>query len=464
MATVDSPLADTVASELGAALRGPVIGPSDPQYDAARAVHNGMIDRHPGVIVRCADAADVMAVVGFARRHGLLLAVRGGGHNAGGLGMCDGGIVADLSGMRDVRVDPINRTARVSGGALLGDLDHAAHGFGLGTPAGFLSTTGVGGLTLGGGLGYLTRQHGLTIDNLLEADVVLADGSMVTASERDHPDLFWALRGGGGNFGIVTSFLFRLHPVGMVNAGPMLWDLDRAGDVLRWYREFIPSAPERLNGFFAFLTVPPVALFPEHLHLRKMCGVVWCHNGDAAECDRLLAPVRAAIPPALDGVHQAPYPALQSVFDALYPPGLQWYWRADFFRTISDEAIDTHLRFAQAPTMHSTMHLYPIDGAAHRVGATDTAFAHREATFSGVIVGVDPDPAQAGAIRQWAVDYWDALHPTSAGGAYVNFMMAEGEERIRASYGPNYERLTKVKAAYDPDNLFRVNQNIPPAR
>ena len=464
MATVESPIARTAADELGGVLRGTVIGAGDDGYDAARAVHNGMINRRPGAIVRCGDAADVMAVVDFARRHDVLLAVRGGGHNAGGLGMCDDGIVADLSAMRGVRVDPAARTARVEGGALLRDLDHATHGVGLATPCGILSTTGIGGLALGGGLGHLTRQHGLTVDNLLEADVVLADGTMVTASERDHPDLFWALRGGGGNFGVVTSFLLRLHPVSTVNAGPMLWDLDQAGDVLRWYREFLPAAPERLSGFFAFLTVPPAPPFPEHLHLRKMCGVVWCHNGDAAECARLLAPVRASIPPVLDGVHEVPYPALQSVFDPLYPPGLQWYWRADFFREIPDEAIETHLRFAEAPTMHSTMHLYPIDGAAHRVGDADTAFAHRDATWAGVIVGVSPDPAEAGTIREWAVDYWTALHPTSAGGAYVNFMMAEGEERIRSSYRGNYDRLSRIKAEYDPGNLFRVNQNIPPAR
>ncbi|HYZ02186.1 MAG TPA: FAD-binding oxidoreductase [Candidatus Binatia bacterium] len=464
MATVDSPLAGPALSELETALRGDVVRPGDGAYDAVRAVHNGMIDRRPGAIVRCADTADVMAVVNFARREGQLLAVRGGGHNAGGLGSCDGGIVADLSAMRGVRVDAERRTARVEGGALLRDLDHATHAFGLATPAGIISSTGIGGLTLGGGIGHLARQHGLTIDNLLEADVVLADGTLVTASEREEPDLFWALRGGGGNFGVVTSFLLQLHPVDTVNAGPMLWDLDRAGDVLRWYREFLPSAPERLNGFFAFLTVPPAPPFPEHLHLRKMCGIVWCHNGDPADFDRLVAPLRESLPPALDGVHPVPYPALQGVFDPLYPPGLQWYWRADFFATIPDEAIEAHLRFAEAPTMHSTMHLYPIDGAAHRAGPSDTAFGHRDATWAGVIVGVDPDPAQAETLRRWAVDYWNALHPYSTGGGYVNFMMAEGEDRIRASYRDNYGRLARIKAAYDPDNLFRVNQNIPPAR
>jgi FAD/FMN-containing dehydrogenase len=453
---------------LGAALagqvRGAVIDPSDARYDEARALYNAMIDKRPALIVRPADVADVMTAVRFASAEGLELAIRGGGHNGGGLGSIDGGLVIDLAELRGVRVDPETRTAVVGGGATLGEVDHATHAFGLAVPAGIISTTGVGGLTLGGGLGYLTRQHGLAIDNLLAADVVLADGSFVHASEDEHEELFWAIRGGGGNFGVVTAFTFRLHPVTTVVAGPMLWELDQAENVLRFYREFLPQAPEQLSGFFAFLTVPPGPPFPEHLHLRKMCGVVWCHTGSEEEAARDLAPVRAFAEPALDGVGPLPFPALQSAFDALYPPGHQWYWRADFVREIPDEAIAKHLKFAERlPTMHSTMHLYPIDGAAGRVAPDATAWSFREARWAQVMVGVDPDPANAGAIRDWTVDYWEALHPYSLGGAYVNFMMDEGDARVRATYRANYDRLARAKRRYDPLNVFHVNQNVRPA-
>jgi FAD/FMN-containing dehydrogenase len=292
---------------------------------------------------------------------------------------------------------------------------------------------------------------------------VLADGSFVTASASENPDLFWALRGGGGNFGVVTSLELRCHPVRNVVTGPVLYDVDDAGDLLRWYREFLPSAPDDLNGFFAFMTVPPAPPFPEHLHMRNVCGIMWCYVGPPEQADEVLAPVRSFGTPLLDGIHEAPFPALQSAFDGLYPPGLQWYWRADFFREITDDAIAVHERFGKVPTMHSTMHLYPIDGAPHDVDAADTAFSYRDTTWAGVIAGVDPDPANLPMIERWAVDYWDALHPHSAGGAYVNFMMDEGDARVRATYRDNYERLTQVKAQYDPENFFRVNQNIPPA-
>jgi FAD/FMN-containing dehydrogenase len=317
---------------------------------------------------------------------------------------------------------------------------------------------------LGGGIGHLSRKYGLSIDNLLGVEMVLADGSIVTADADTNADLFWAIRGGGGNFGVVTSFLFRGNPVRNVIAGPTFWNIEQTEEVLRWYREFLPNAPEDLNGWFAFLTVPPVdEMFPKELHLQKVCGVVWTYTGDPAKADEVLAPIRAFGPPILDGIGEVPYPALQSIFDALYPPGLQWYWRADFFKEITDEAILVHRKFAEVPTMHSTMHLYPIDGAAHRPGSGDTAFSYRDATWSGVIVGVDPDPANADLIKQWAIEYWEALHPQSSGGAYVNFMMDEGTERVQATYRDNFDRLARVKAKYDPTNLFRVNQNIPPA-
>ncbi|HKK27517.1 MAG TPA: FAD-binding oxidoreductase [Gemmatimonadota bacterium] len=459
-----APLDENALEALSAELRGPVIRPSDPDYDDARALYNAMIDKHPGAIARCLDVADVAACVDFARENGVLLAIRGGGHNGPGLGSCDGGLVADLSRMRGVRVDPDARTVRVAAGCQWGDVDHATHAFGLATVSGVVSTTGVAGLTLGGGHGYLSRRHGLTIDNLLSADVVLADGSFVRASEDENPDLFWALRGGGGNFGVVTSFLFRLHEVRNVVGGPTLWDIDDAEEVLRWWDGFMAGAPEELSGFFAFLTVPPGPPFPEELHLRMMCGIVWCWSGDEADAEDVFAPVAAFGPPALNGIGTVPYPAIQGAFDALYPKGLQWYWKGDFFRTLSGDAVAAHVEHGTAlPTMLSGMHLYPIDGAVQRVGATETAWGHRDVRYSQVIIGVDTDPANADVIRDWARGYHDALHPYSAGAGYLNFMMEEGQEPIAASYGPNYERLRRVKAHYDPGNLFRVNHNIPPA-
>jgi len=465
--TMSRPMTDlSVAIEqLGSSMRGDIVQPDDATYDEARRLYNAMIDKRPAVIARCVDVGDVVAAVGFAREHGLPLAIRGGGHNGAGLGSVDDGLMVDLSPMRGIHVDPAARTARVAGGCTWGDVDHATHAYGLATPSGIISTTGVGGLTLGGGLGHLTRRFGLSIDNLLAVDMVLADGQLVTASADEHPDLFWAVRGGGGNFGVVTSFLFRLHPLSTVVGGPTLWELDQAEEVMRWYRTFISEAPEELNGWFAFLTVPPAPPFPEHLHMKKMCGVVWCYTGPEESADEVFAPVAAFGPPALHGVHPMPYPMLQGAFDGLYPPGDQWYWKADFVRELSDEAIAIHLEHAGAlPTMQATMHLYPINGAAHRIGRNDTAWSYRDATWGMVIAGVDHDPANAARITGWARDYWTALHPYSAGGAYVNMMMEEGQDRIRAAYRDNYDRLAAIKATYDPTNLFRVNQNILPSR
>jgi FAD/FMN-containing dehydrogenase len=456
-------LAQATIETLEAHLRGELLQPGDAGYEAARKVYNGMIDRHPCLIARCADVSDVRAAVHHARDNDMLLAVRGGGHNGGGLGTCDDGLVIDLSPMKGIRVDPTARTVRVEGGCTWGDVDHATHAFGLATPSGIISTTGVGGLTLGGGIGHLTRACGLSIDNLLAVDVVLADGRFVTASAEENADLFWAVRGGGGNFGVVTSFLFRLHPISTVQAGPMLWPLSQATEVLQWYREFIPQAPEEINGFFAFLTVPPGPPFPEQLHHEKMCGIVWCYTGRQEQAEATFKPIRSFRPPALDLVGPLPHPALQSMFDALYPPGLQWYWRADFVNELSDAAIAQHIKYgSEVPTLHSSMHLYPINGAAHRVGKHDTAWSYRDATWAQVIVGVDPDPANNDKIIGWTKAYWEALHPYSAGGAYVNFMMDEGKERIKATYRDNYKHLVAVKNLYDPTNLFRVNQNIKP--
>jgi FAD/FMN-containing dehydrogenase len=329
---------------------------------------------------------------------------------------------------------------------------------------GFIGSTGAGGLMLGGGIGHLTRGYGLSIDNIVGAELVLADGSVVNADENENPDLFWAIRGGGGNFGVATKIRARLHPVDTVVAGPMFWPLDRAADVLRWYRDFIVNAPEELGGWFAFLSVPPAPIFPEELHLQKVAGIVWCWTGAEEAAADALAEARAQEGLLLDGVAPVPFDAFNGAFDAVYPAGDQWYWRADFVETIPDEAIEKHVEFAETmPTWKSTMHMYPIDGAAHRVGPTDTPWGYRHANFGSVMVGVDPDPSKAGELRDWAVGYQEALHPYSAGGAYLNMIMDEGQDRVRAAYGENYDRLAKIKAKYDPDNLFHVNQNIRPS-
>ncbi|MGA9347135.1 MAG: FAD-binding oxidoreductase [Nocardioidaceae bacterium] len=452
---------------LGDQLLGALITASDPGYDEARAVYNGMIDRRPLAIARCTNAADVVACVNAARDMGVDVAIRGGGHNAGGLGVWDDALVIDLSTMRNVTVDADEHTVRVEGGCTWNDVDAATVPFGMATPSGFLSSTGVGGLTLGGGIGYLTRRFGLTIDNLLAADVVLADGRLVTTSASSHPDLFWALRGGGGNFGVVTAFTFRCHDIGdhgVIVGGPILYSLDDAAEVMRWYRELLPSLPEELNGWLGMLTIPPAPPFPEELWGTKSCGIVWCYTGPGERADEVFEPIKEFGSPLLVGVQDMPFSALQSAFDALYPAGLQWYWRADFFNEITDEAIEMHQKHAaNLPTGHSTMHLYPIDGYAARVGEDQTAFAYRDGGWAGVIVGVDPDPANNQLITDWTKQYWEDLHPTSAGGAYVNFLMDEGGDRVRASYKGNYERLAQVKRIYDPGNMFHINQNITPA-
>ncbi len=444
-------------------LRGEVISPGDPTFDEARTIYNAMIDRHPGLIVRCADVGDVMAAVNLAREHELEIAIRSGGHNGPGLALVDDGLVVDLSDMTGVHVDPDARIARVAPGCTWGDVDHATNAFGLATVSGVISTTGVGGLTLGGGHGYLSRKYGLTIDNLVGADVVLADGSFVHASADEHPDLFWALRGGGGNFGVVTSFEFQLHPVDTVVAGPMFWPIDELETTMRWYRDWLPRAPEDVYAFYLTAEVPAGDPFPEAIHGETVCGLLWCYLGAEEEVQEVLQPARDVAEPLFEHVGEMPYPALQSMFDELYPPGDQWYWKGDFVRELSDEAIAEHVRFGEVPTAKSTMHLYPIDGAVHRVDADETAWRYRDANWSMVIAGVDPDPAKRETITEWARQYWEALHEHSAGGSYINFMMEEGQDRIRATYGDNYERLQEVKARYDPDNVFHVNQNIEPA-
>ncbi len=445
-------------------LRGKAIRPSDKGYDAARRVYNAMIDRHPRLVVQCADVADVVRCVNFARDEGLPPAVRCGSHSVPGFGTCDGGLVIDLSGMKGICVDPVRRIARVDGGCTWHDFDHATHVFGLATPGGIISTTGVGGLTLGGGFGYLSRRYGLSCDNLISADVVTADGRMLTASATENQDLFWAIRGGGGNFGVVTSFEFRLHPVGTVYAGPVLYPLEKADATLRFFAAFMAGAPRELSAFFAYLIVPPAPPFPEHLHMKTMCGMVYVYSGDLETGERLTRPLREFGPPAFALGHPAPYPAVQSMFDGLLPHGLYHYWKADFVDDLTEQAIAGHVRYGpRIPTVHSAVHIYPLDGAVHDVAADQTAFAYRDVKFTHILAAVSPDPAPMPQYREWVRSYWSALHPYSAGGAYVNFLMDEGDDRIASSYRGNYVRLAEVKRKYDPGNLFRVNQNIRPA-
>jgi len=443
--------------------RGPVITADEAGYDEARKVYNAMIDRRPLAVVRCANAGDVMATVDFARENGVGIAVRGGSHSVPGFGVCDDGVVADLSAMRGVRVDPTARRARAEGGATWGDFNAATYPFGLASTGGIISTTGVGGLTLGGGIGYLDRGLGLSCDNLISADVVTADGQLVIASETQNDDLFWALRGGGGNFGVVTSFEFRLSPVKDIFGGPIFFELDRAGDILRFYREFILDAPEQLGGFPAFQIAPPLPFIPEDRHGEPFIAFVTCWAGPLEEGAKAIQPIRDVAPIVAEMVGPMPYPMLNSAFDALVPPGLQHYWKASFATELTDGAIEAHARFGpQVPVVNSTMHIYPINGACHRVAPDATAFAYRDATFATVIAGMWPDPAENDANTAWVRGFYDATAPHSEAGGYVNFMAGDDQERIKDNYKGNYDRLVDVKRTYDPDNLFRHNQNIRP--
>ena len=450
--------------ELRDGFRGEVISDEDDGFDAARRVYNAMIDRRPAVIVRPANTGDVMTAVLFAREHDLPVAVRGGSHSVPGFGTCDEGLVIDLTPRRGVRVDPLNSTARAEGGATWGDLNAATYAYGLATTGGIISTTGVGGLTLCGGIGHLDRGFGLSCDNLISADVVTADGTLHIASEDNEPDLFWAIRGGGGNFGVVTSLEFRVHPVKDIYGGPMFFELDRAADVLSFYRDFIQDAPEQLGAFPAFQIAPPLPFIPEDRHGEPFVLLVNCWAGPLDEGEKALQPFHDIAPVVAEFVGPMPYPALNSAFDALVPPGLQHYWKANFARELTDEAIQAHLVHGpKLPAVNSTVHIYPINGACHRVAEGDTAFAYRDATFATVIAGMWPDPSDNEANIGWVRDYYDAIAPHSEEGGYVNFMADDDQDRIKANYKGNYERLVDIKRKYDPDNMFRHNQNIAPA-
>jgi FAD/FMN-containing dehydrogenase len=444
-------------------IEGAAIRPHDAEYETARRVYNADIDRRPALIVRCAGTGDIVRSVNYARENALAVAIRGGGHSAPGFGTCDGGVVVDLSRMRGVQVDPERLEAIVEGGCTWRDVDRATEPFGLATPGGIISSTGVGGLATGGGFGYLSRKYGLVCDNLISADMVTADGQVRTASAAENPDLYWAIRGGGGNFGVAAALRLRLHPVAQMFGGPVLYPVERAADALRLFRDFMRTAPREVNAFFAFLIVPPVPPFPESLHGRTVCGIMCACTGDMAKAEALIAPLKEFGPPLLALPHPMPYTFLQSAFDGLLPPGLYHYWKSDFVRELTDEAIAEHVKFGpRIPTINSAVHIYAMDGAVGDVAPDETAFAWRDVRFVHIVAAVTPDPLALPGYREWTRDYWSALHPHSADGAYVNFLMDEGDERIASSYARNRERLEAIKAKYDPLNVFRVNQNIRP--
>jgi len=441
--------------EFAKGFRGAVIQPADPAYDQARKIWNASIDRHPGLIVRCSGTADVVHAVKFARAHDLLVAVRGGGHNVGGRALCDDGIVIDLSAMRGVFVDPRARTARVQGGATLGDVDRETHLHGLAVPAGVISRTGIAGLTLGGGVGWLVRKYGLTCDNLLSAEVVTAEGRVVTASAESNPDLFWGLRGGGGNFGIVASFLYRAHPVSFVLGGLLLHPRERAAALLRHYRDFMATAPEELTAYAGLITAPdgnPVA------------GLIVCWSGDIAAGERALKPLRSFGPPLVDAVQPLPFPAMQQLLDGAFPEGTCNYWKSTFVKELSDAAIDlivAHANRAQSPMSATVIEYYA--GAANHVGESDTAFAQRRAEYDVGIMAQWTSPAEAEQHTAWARAFSDALKPHSSHAWLLNFVGEENQDTIRAAFGNNYDRLAQLKKKYDPTNFFSLNQNVKPA-
>jgi FAD/FMN-containing dehydrogenase len=452
---VHARLDDDVVRDLNDRLRGALLLPHDDDYDAVRAVWNAAIDRRPAAIVRASDAADVIAAVHVARAHGLPIAVRSGGHNIAGDAACDGGLMLDLSLMKDVRVDAHRQTAHAAPGLTWGELDAAAQEAGLATIGVDVSTVGIGGVTLGGGFGWLVRSYGLACDTLRAVEIVTADGRLLTASADEHPDLFWAIRGGGGNFGVVTSFEYRLHPVGQLLAGVLLYPLDMASDVLRCYRAHTRSAPDELTLWAILLSgpdgTPLIALFV-------------CYNGVGEAAETVVQPIRAFGPPLEDHVGPMAYRDLQTMFDAAFPAGQQGYWKSSFMHELSDEAIERLVeRFASVPSPQSAVLIEHLEGAVGRVASDATAFAHRTVPYSFLIVSVWPDAADAERNTQWTDDLWQAVRSSSSDGVYVNYLGDEGQDRIRAAYGANYERLVALKNQYDPTNLFRVNQNVVPS-
>jgi FAD/FMN-containing dehydrogenase len=451
----DTAIEDTAVDAFTASLRGELLRPSDPGYDDARKVWNGMIDKRPALIARCAGAADVMAAVNFARTNDLLVSVRGGGHNITGNAVCDGGLMIDLSRMKGVRVDPVTRTARAEAGLTWGEYNRETQAFGLASTGGVVSTTGIAGLTLGGGLGWLMGKHGLSCDNLLSAEMVTADGQWLTASAREHSDLFWGLRGGGGNFGVVTSFEYQLHPVGPVLAGMVLHPMANAKDVLRFYREYARSAPDELTAFAAFMTSPEGA---------PVVAIVVGYIGPLAEGERLVAPVRKFGPPVVDLIGPMSYVQLNTMFDAAFPyGGVQRYWKSSFLKHLGDDVLEILVdRAATMPSPMSMVGFFHVHGAASRVHPDETAFGLRDDQWDYDIISQWQDPGEADRHIRWTREFWTAVEPFATGEVYVNHLDAEEGTRIRAAYGKNYDRLVALKNKYDPKNLFRLNQNIKP--
>jgi FAD/FMN-containing dehydrogenase len=448
-------VSDEIIDAFSGAVAGKVIGSADPEYDNARRIWNASIDKHPGLIVRCAGAADVVQTVKFGRANDLLVSIRGGGHNVAGRALSDDGLVIDLSSMRAVFVDPAKGTARVQGGATLGDLDRETHAFGLAVPAGVVSRTGIAGLALGGGVGWLVRKYGLTCDNVLSFEIATADGKLLTASSDENTDLFWALRGGGGNFGVVTSFLFRAYPVTNVFGGMIVHARDHARDVIKHYRDFMTSAPEELTAYAALITTPDG---------HPAVAVVGCFCGDPAEGKLVLRPLREFGSPLVDAVQFMPFPAMQKLLDGAFPEGIYNYWKSDFVREMSDEVID--LIVTQANRMKSPLSAVVIEyygGAAGRIGVSQTAFAQRQAEYDIGYMAQWTDPAEKEVHVAWARDMADALRPYASGGHLLNFLGEESPDMIQAAFGPNYARLAQVKKKYDPTNFFSINQNIKPA-
>ena len=444
----------TTVEEFKASLRGEFVRPSDDTYDAARRVFNAMIDKRPRMIVRCAGAGDVINSVDFARAHDLEVAVRGGGHSIAGKSVCDDGILIDLSPMKGIRVDPARRTAHAQPGLRLREFDHETQAFGLATTLGVMSDTGIAGLTLGGGIGWLNGKHGLACDNLLSVDVVTADGRYLTASAEENEDLFWGVRGGSGNFGIVTSFEYQLHSVGLVLGGMVLHEMSKATEVLRFYREFAPSCPDELSTLLVFLTTPDG---------NPVVAVNVCYTGSLEEGEKAVAPLRNFGTPLADLIRPMKYVEMQSLVDEAWPPGRLHYWKSSFLRAWKDEAIETIVHYSTAmPSPMSFVLFQQMHGAASRVGPAETAFAHRHEQYDFGIYAIWNDPADEEKNLAWAGEFWEAMQPFLERGVYVNNLGEEGEERVKAAYGPNYERLLALKNKYDPTNFFRLNQNIKP--
>jgi FAD/FMN-containing dehydrogenase len=451
-------------STLADRVSGTVIRPGHPEYEAARHVYNGMIDARPAAIVRCATVDDVIAVVRLAGEQRMDLAIRGGGHSVPGFGTGDGVLVADLSPMQAVQVDDARRTVAAGGGTTWGRFNDVTGAHGLATTGGIISTTGIAGLTLGGGIGYLGRAHGLSCDNLLSAKVITADGNRLTASEDENSDLFWALRGGGGNFGVVTEFTYRLHPVADVLVGLMFFELSDGPAVWRFFDETLDAAPREYGGYPAMHLAPPLPFIPEDRVGQPFAVIVSCWTGDPEEGAQFYDRFRQVATPAAEMVASMPYPALNALFDPLLPPGLQHYWKNAFVTELTDDAIGAHMEMgARMPAITCAMHMYTLDAAVQEVPSDATAFGHRDARYVANIAGMWPDPAENEANTAWVRDYYAAVGPHSQAGGYINFASSDDQAKAPDNYGANHRRLTEVKRRYDPGNLFHLNQNIEPS-